>query len=62
MTIENPEIEGKLGNIAFYSATYRLFKLDGLEPSARIMLTSQAVRYKGQLKTAPTALNWTSTI
>ena len=32
LTIENPEIEAKLGGIGFYSATYRLFKLD-LEPA-----------------------------
>lgn len=51
LTIENPEIEGKLGNIAFYSATYRLFKLDGLEPQCEDY--GQAVRYKGTIENSP---------
>jgi len=33
LTIENPEIERKLDGIGFHSATYRLFKLEGLEPA-----------------------------
>jgi arsenite methyltransferase len=31
LSIENSELEEKLGNIKFYSATYRLFKLNNLE-------------------------------
>ena len=31
LTIENPEIEQKLKGARFYSATYRLFRADGLE-------------------------------
>ena len=33
--IENQEIADKLGNARFFSATYRLFKLDGLDPGLR---------------------------
>ncbi len=45
ITIDNPEIEEKIGYIGFYSATYRLFKLDGLEPACEDY--GQAVVYKG---------------
>jgi len=38
-------ISAKLDGIAFHSATYRLFKLDGLEPECEDY--GQAVRYKG---------------
>ena len=50
LTIENPEIEAKVGNIGFTSATYRLFKLDGLEPACEDY--GQAVIYKGTLPEA----------
>ena len=33
LAIENSEIEAKLEGIGFYSATYRLFKAEGLEPA-----------------------------
>ncbi len=46
LTIENPEIEAKLGGIGFYSATYRLFKLD-LEPACEDYGLS--VTYKGTM-------------
>ncbi len=46
LTIENPEIEAKLGEIGFYSATYRLFKLD-LEPACEDF--GQSVTYKGTM-------------
>ena len=46
LTIENPEIEAKLGGIGFYSATYRLFKLD-LEPACEDY--GQRVAYKGTM-------------
>ena len=46
LTIENPEIEAKLGGIGFYSATYRLFKLD-LEPDCEDF--GQRVTYKGTM-------------
>jgi len=51
LTIENPEIEAKVGNIGFTSATYRLFKLDGLEPACEDY--GQAVIYKGTVPEAP---------
>lgn len=49
ITIKNKELEGKLGDIKFYSATYRLFKLpDLLEPDCEDY--GQAVIYR---KTIP---------
>ena len=51
MTIENPQIEAKVGNIGFSSATYRLFKIDGLEPACEDF--GQAVIYKGTIEEAP---------
>ncbi|MCF6315777.1 MAG: methyltransferase domain-containing protein [Marinosulfonomonas sp.] len=51
LTIGNPQIEAKVGNIGFTSATYRLFKLDGLEPACEDY--GQAVIYKGSIAEAP---------
>lgn len=48
LTIDNPEIEKRVEGYRFFSATYRLFKLDGLEPACEDY--GQAVVYKG---TAP---------
>ncbi|MCW9034386.1 MAG: methyltransferase domain-containing protein [Rhodospirillales bacterium] len=45
LTIDNEAIQQKLGNIDFYSATYRLFKLTGLEHACEDY--GQAVIYKG---------------
>ena len=45
LSIDNKEIEQKLGDIGFYSATYRLFKLDDLEPACEDY--GQSVLYKG---------------
>lgn len=45
ITVENKKLEGKLGNIGFYSATYRLWKLEGLESHCEDY--GQAVIYKG---------------
>ncbi|KZY31723.1 methyltransferase type 11 [Alcanivorax sp. HI0083] len=53
LTIENPTIEKTLGNIRFYSATYRLFNIDSLEPACEDY--GQAVVYKGTLKNSPNA-------
>lgn len=53
LTIENPVIEKKLGNIRFYSATYRLFNIEHLEPACEDY--GQAVIYKGTLKNCPHA-------
>lgn len=43
--IGDPAIAAKLDGIAFYSATYRLFKLEGLEPQCEDY--GQSVVYKG---------------
>ena len=51
LTIENPTIEKTLGNIRFYSATYRLFNIDALEPACEDY--GQAVIYKGTLANNP---------
>jgi SAM-dependent methyltransferase len=45
--ISNPAIAAKLGDIRFYSATYRLFKLPNLEPMWEDY--GQAVIYKGTI-------------
>jgi SAM-dependent methyltransferase len=46
--ISNPAIAARLGNINFYSATYRLFKIDGLEPMCEDY--GQAVIYNGTIE------------
>lgn len=53
LTVDNPEIEAKLGPIKFYSATYRLFKLPELESACEDY--GQAVRYKGTIPHHPDA-------
>ncbi len=45
ISINNPEIEQRIGHINFYSATYRLFKIAGLESACEDY--GQAVVYKG---------------
>ncbi len=45
LKIDNPEVVERIGHINFYSATYRLFKLAGLEPACEDH--GQAVVYKG---------------
>lgn len=49
--IQNPEIQRKLGAAKFYSVTYRLMKVEGLEPACEDY--GQAVRYKGTIETSP---------
>lgn len=51
ITIENSELQAKCGNIRFFSATYRLFKLDALEPFCEDY--GQAVIYKGSIDHQP---------
>lgn len=51
LTIENEAIEAKLAPASFYSATYRLFKLAGLEPHCEDY--GQAVVYKGTIPGSP---------
>lgn len=45
--IDNEAIETRIGHIKFFSATYRLFKLEGLEPFCEDY--GQAVVYKGSI-------------
>ena len=45
ITIENEAVQNKIGHIGFFSATYRLFKIEGLEPFCEDY--GQAVIYKG---------------
>jgi hypothetical protein len=53
LDISNEAIKAKLGEARFYSATYRLFKLDGLETACEDY--GQAVVYKGSLAEEPDA-------
>ena len=45
IAITDPALAALVGNLHFYSATYRLFKLDGLEPECEDY--GQAVVYRG---------------
>ncbi len=45
VTVNNKELEDLLGNLEFYSVTYRLWKIDGLETDCEDY--GQAVAYKG---------------
>jgi arsenite methyltransferase len=51
ITVENEAMRARLGPARFFSATYRLFKLDGLEPACEDY--GQAVVYKGGLPEQP---------
>lgn len=51
MKISNEQIRSKLGAARFFSATFRLFKLDGLESDCEDF--GQAVVYKGSVPTCP---------
>ncbi|HSD92787.1 MAG TPA: methyltransferase domain-containing protein, partial [Methyloceanibacter sp.] len=53
ITIENEAMRARLGQAQFFSATYRLFKLDGLEPACEDY--GQAVIYKGGVAEQPHA-------
>ncbi|HLV43057.1 MAG TPA: methyltransferase domain-containing protein [Brumimicrobium sp.] len=55
ITIENDLLEDKVGNIKFYSVTYRLFKIEGLEQYCEDY--GQAARYKGTLPTEKDSFN-----
>lgn len=54
IAITDPKLAAKLGNTRFYSATYRLFKLDDLEPACEDH--GQAVIYHGGIADAPHTL------
>ncbi|MBE7217212.1 MAG: methyltransferase domain-containing protein [Caulobacteraceae bacterium] len=47
LLISDPEVEGRTAPVRFFSATYRLWKLEGLEPLCEDY--GQAVRYRGGL-------------
>jgi SAM-dependent methyltransferase len=49
--IDNVDVEAKIGHIGFYSATYRLFKIDALEPACEDY--GQAVIYRGSIEHCP---------
>jgi arsenite methyltransferase len=51
--VANEAMKGKLGQARFFSATYRLFKLDGLETACEDY--GQAVIYKGGVAEQPEA-------
>lgn len=51
LEITDPGVEEKIGAARFYSATYRLFKIDALEPACEDY--GQAVIYKGGVPEAP---------
>jgi len=53
ITIDNPQLQDKVGNIHFYSATYRLFKLPNLELACEDH--GQAVVYRGTIPHHPHA-------
>lgn len=53
ITVDNKELEGKLGNIKFYSVTYRLMKIDGLEKDCEDY--GHAVKYLGTVEESPDA-------
>lgn len=51
ITVGNAELAARTGSIRFYSATYRLFKLDNLEPACEDY--GQAVVYRGTITHHP---------
>lgn len=55
ITVKNDKLEAKLGRTSVYSATYRLFKLDGLESHCEDY--GQAVIYKGTVAHCPHAFD-----
>jgi SAM-dependent methyltransferase len=55
LALDAGPIRERAGHIKFFSATYRLFKIDGLEPACEDY--GQAVRYKGTIEDAPKAFD-----
>lgn len=51
LEMTDPAVAARIGAIGFYSATYRLFKLEGLEPDCEDY--GQAVIYKGSMANSP---------
>jgi len=54
ITIDNAELHALVGDIRFYSATYRLIRLDGLEPACEDY--GQRVVYRGTVAKHPDSL------
>lgn len=55
ISIENTELEKKVADISFYSVTYRMFKIKGLENDCEDY--GQAVSYKGGIEESPHAFD-----
>lgn len=51
IAVENPALEAMLGDIKFFSVTYRLFKIEGLEEDCEDY--GQAVKYLGSIENRP---------
>jgi arsenite methyltransferase len=51
VAVEDPELKQKTGDIGFYSATYRLFKMPQLEPTSEDY--GQSVCYRGGIPNHP---------
>jgi SAM-dependent methyltransferase len=51
LAVEDPALAARLGALRFFSATYRLFKLDGLETACEDY--GQAVIYRGTIRHHP---------
>jgi hypothetical protein len=52
--VDDPALASRLGSIRFYSATWRLWKLPGLEPACEDY--GAAVRYRGTVPHCPDRL------
>ena len=55
ITVENEELEEKLGTLKFFSVTYRLWKIEGLESDCEDY--GQAVVYNGGIEECPMAFD-----
>ena len=53
LSIESPEVQDKVAGLGFYSATWRLFKIPGLEPAGEDY--GQSVIYRGTINQHPHA-------
>ncbi len=51
LSVSDPELRARVGNIRFHSATCRLFRIDGLEPACEDY--GQAVIYRGSIADHP---------
>lgn len=55
ISVENEALQEKLGELKFFSVTYRLFKIEGLEEDCEDY--GQAVCYKGTIKGKPSSFD-----